>query len=497
MVKPFPSVVELLQEHGPLLSSDVSKHYRDMGVKESAARQRVNRRSDEVKTLYGLPFPKGAQFLYLDGEFGDQRFYLALIGKLKETNSAYGAAIGGMLARNGICLADHWPIVCGSPNKQKGHISHGKIQDGLRQAKLLEEMEIAGIGHCLMLNSRFFATSTAEFRSRLTIEHILKGAVRDWAIRLGWSSKGAIEVFDADTLPQYSTMSFDLVGPSYLQALTTRSKGKFKNGHFVCDVVFGNVLTEEELAGFLKKIDTLKYLKRLGRFQPMLLADGYTQDALMKLRGLGVIAATPESLFGRQVAEALAELLEVLKRSAEIAIGNPDRIEDLFNKLDGWQGGLRGALFEMIVGHIVKVKNGGSIDIGVLVTDHRAQKKADIDVRLVSETDVICYECKGHGPDVSVPLEEVKTWLEEKVPIMRAAHNYESRFDGLHPTFEFWATGVMGPEVIAYLEERKASIRKYDIVWRNSDDIVSMAGSLKNKTLHKLLQRFYRKDPLS
>lgn len=82
MAKTLPSVVDLLQEHGPLLSSDVSRMYREMGLSDSAARQRANRRSDEVKQLYGLPFPRGARFLYVEGEFGDARFYSALIVRL-------------------------------------------------------------------------------------------------------------------------------------------------------------------------------------------------------------------------------------------------------------------------------------------------------------------------------------------------------------------------------------------------------------------------------
>jgi hypothetical protein len=70
----------------------------------------------------------------------------------------------------------------------------------------------------------------------------------------------------------------------------------------------------------------------------------------------------------------------------------------------------------------------GSIDVGVLVMDFATKGKADIDVRNVSETELVCYECKGHEPDVRVTLEEIKYWLEKQVPIMRAAHTFEQRF---------------------------------------------------------------------
>ncbi len=447
--------------------------------------------------LYGLPFPRGARFLYLEGEFGDARFYSALINRLQETGSAYGAAISGLFARDGICLAEHWPIVSSAPDKQKGHLSHGKIMDGLKQAKLVQEIDIAGIGLCLALSDRFVAWNSAQFRARLTIEHVLRAAVRDWAVRLGWSSKGTIEVAGDGTLPKFSTMNFDLVGPCYLNALTTRPKGVLKPGFFVCDVVLGGTLKLDHVAGYLKKIDSLKALRKLGRFQPMILADAFAENALMALRSRGIMVATPESLLGRQVAAALEELLRVLQKSAEIAIGNPEKIEELFDQLTGFEGNLRGALFEMIVGHLVRMTQQGSIDVGVLVTDFATKGKADIDVRNVSETELVCYECKGHGPDVRVTLEEIKYWLEKQVPIMRAAHTFEQRFHNLTERFEFWTTGQFEPEVIEYLKDRQKNIRKYQISWRGPDDVVSVAAKLKNKTMHRLLRRFYLKDPLS
>lgn len=494
MSKSFPSVTDLLQAHGPMLSSDLSKLYREMGLKEEAARQRVSRRSKKIKKLNGLTFSKNAQFLYLEEDFGKKQFYQNLLAKLKETKSAYGTAIFGLIARNGICLKNHWPIVSGAPDKQKKHTSHKNILEGLKQAKLIDELDIVGIGHCLKLNDHFFNVVPSKFRSRLTIDHILKKEVQNWAIRLGWSSEGTLEVFSIDKLPQFSTMAFDLVGPCYLQALKTSSGDSKKPGFFVCDVMSGKELTEDEISGFLKKIDTLKSLKQLLRFQPMLLADRYSKDALEKLRSRGVIAATPESLFGRKTSKSLITLFQILNREEENSTNLPERLEDIFNKLDGWEGNIRGALFEMIVGHLVKVKKSGTIEIGTLVTDKALRSKADIDVRLTSETDVICYECKGHGPEVVVPLEEVKTWLEKKVPIMRGAQNNENRFSGLDQSFEFWTTGKMDPNVINYLKTRKSEIQKYKIEWQTADEIVSLASTLKNKTMHKLLKRFYCKD---
>ena len=490
MTKSFPSVADLLNEHGPLLISDLSRLYREMGLSESAARQRVHRRSDEVKTLFGLSFPRGARFLYIEDDFGDQRFYVSLINKLQETSSAYGAAISGLFARGGICLAEHWPIVSCAPDKQKGHISNTRVLDGLKQTKLVQEFEIAGTGTCIALNDRFMSWNNPCFRSKLAVERILRKAVQNWAVRLGWSLKDAIQNIDDGASPRFSTMSFDIVGPCCLNALTVKSKDQIKPGFYVCDVISGEPLEVDHVSGFIKKVETLNALRKLGRFQPMLLADAFSEEALRELRSRGIVAATPESLFGRQVAEALAELLRVLQKSAKIAMGNPEKLEKLFDRLSGLEGNLRGALFEMIAGHLVCLRDAGSIEIGVLVTDYASKDKADIDVRHVSQTKLVCYECKGHGPDVSVTMDEVKYWLEKQIPIMRAAHTYEARLQGLHERFEFWSTGPFPSEVTSYLQDRQKKIRKYQIIWRDGDDILSMAAPLKNKTMHKLLKRF-------
>ena len=308
MTGKIPSVVELLRENGPLLTSDISKMYREMGVGESAARQRVRRRSEEAKTLTGLPFPKNARFLFLEGDFGDVRFFKVLIEKLDETNSSYSAAISGMIARKGICLKSHWDIVSGAPVLQKKHIASSEILRRLVLTKLITEITVTGIGNCLILNHRFYAVNFEAFRARLSIERILTEAVRNWAIKMGFSSTNVLEISSPEHLPQFSTFCFDLVGPSFLHALSVWKKNKPNPGFFVCDVIWQNNMKKGEIDGFLKKIDTLKSLRSLARFQPMLVAASFDKEALFKSRSKGVMTLTPETLFGRDVAEALFDL---------------------------------------------------------------------------------------------------------------------------------------------------------------------------------------------
>ncbi len=432
MAKEIRSVDELLSIHGPMLTSDISAIYRDQGLSATAARQRVRRRSDAVKTLHGLPFPKNAKFLYLEGEFGNRKFYDALIKKLQETSPAYSSAISGLSSRQGICLRQNWNIVSGSPVLQKGHIASEKILDRLKKVKIFSEESIAGVGDCITFSEQLIPINYAEFRARLTLEHILLETVKNWSIRMGFSSIKAIAIRNGTTLPKFSTHCFDIVGPSYLHSLTKKNTSQLQCGFFVVDIIWHDKLTKTHVAGFLRKISTLSSLRNLGRFQSMLVSNGFTMDALMLCRSKGVMTVTPDTLLGHDVAHALIELLNTLSRAAGFAIRNPEKIQTIFDRLsiiEGLSGNLRGAFFEMIVGNMVKVINAGSIDIGEIVTDNSSSKKAEIDVRLIKSDAIICYECKGYASHLQVTLGDVKYWLEKQVPIIRASQQYEQRFN--------------------------------------------------------------------
>jgi hypothetical protein len=83
-------------------------------------------------------------------------------------------------------------------------------------------------------------------------------------------------------------------------------------------------------------------------------------------------------------------------------------VGELFDKLSSIEGAasnLRGALFEMLVGHCVQKCEDGLIDIGKRLVDKATGKEADVDVFRVKEhREVWCYECKGHQPTEIVGL---------------------------------------------------------------------------------------------
>ena len=60
---------------------------------------------------------------------------------------------------------------------------------------------------------------------------------------------------------------------------------------------------------------------------------------------------TPKNLFGRHVADALADLMRTLQNAAAIAAVDGDRLYKLLDQLseiEGRAGNMRGILFELI-----------------------------------------------------------------------------------------------------------------------------------------------------
>src|SRR5712664_2022017 len=196
-------------------------------------------------------------------------------------------------------------------------------------------------------------------------------------------------------------------------------------GFVVADVILGRILEESDVKPFIRKCTTLSFLRDVRPFIPMLIADGFSPEALRACRGEGIVATRPETLFGRDVGRALGDLLQTLKRAAAIAASDPKRLESLFTRLGAIEGAatnLRGALFELIVGHMVRSIEGGSIDIGETIRETDSNLSREMDVRLVKERAVTIYECKGYQPGTIVGEEEIEQWLKEKVPVIYRAH---------------------------------------------------------------------------
>jgi hypothetical protein len=325
-------------------------------------------------------------------------------------------------------------------------------------------------------------------------------ALRDWARRLGVASYDKIEMRgDTDRLPTFGTFNWDLCGPSYMVPMVRRQKdGPPKPGFLVGDVIAGSAVDEYAIAAFIRKFSLSANLKNLPPFMPVLVADGYTQAAFNLGRSHGLMLSTPKNMFGRDVAVGLATLLETLSKAAAVAVAKPEVIGELFDKLssiDGADRNLRGSLFELVVGHVVQARFGGSIDINHLIRFDTF--KAELDVRRAVAGEVWIYECKGHQPDHLIDAPEVEAWLTEKVPGIYSATKAEDRFNSSTVHFEFWTSGGFTDAAIAALTAARNRTKRYVIGWKTGKEVRSELAKLSSSGMTAMFDQHFLKHPIA
>ncbi len=503
--KKYTSVESILKDLGPSSSSAIQKQFIHEGLSPETARKRVSRAGNRVKRLTGLRFPHNEKFLYLEDTLASLEFWESLNRYLDTSKSVYRFAIQGLMIRNGIIPEKHFEIVSGCPIKQKKQLTANTVLNDLEKVGLIERILVDGIGSCVAINSVLVRPDIPGMKARLITENVLLLAIKEWCRKIGLISYDKVTTRGTESeLTRVGTCSWDLCGPSYVKTLAEKGRDgeRSKPGFVVCDVYMNNEpLTEQGLGYFLHKYRLIEQFPNMSPVLPIFVANYYDSEAFKRGKAEGLLLATPNTLFGDEVAEALRSLLETLTKAAAMAAANPDKIYDLFSSLsriEGAAGNLRGALFEMIVGHCVKEKEGNTIDIGRIVTDPDNGKRSEIDVLRVKEhMEVWCYECKAHQPTELVSLAQVQEWLSKKVPTQYNALKSESRFSGSKFGFEYWTCGDFTPEASVYLEDNKAKTKKYSLGWKNKDGVYKYAQLINSKSIMDTLKQHYFQHPLA
>lgn len=456
------NVEMILREDGPSLSSDLSKKLVErFGLSPDAARKQVSRGCPEMHRLYGMNFTRNSKFIYLKKDYCSPYYWSALYNAFRDTNSAYWFAIAALKQRCGPIPYKHFLICCGSPIKQKKHISPDEILKRLESVGVVLKKNIDGLGVCVLLreneNHDFLV---AEQQSRLLAENILIDAVSNWAKNIGMVSYKKLITRNSDSLPQVSTTAWDICGPSYISGLTefnNSSPSEIKSGFFTCDIYLGGKVTINGIEPFIRKCNALRSLKRVGRTLHFFVAEEFHSDAFQAAKRVGIMPATVENLFGIDVANGLKELIKVLNDAAIKISIDPKKFNTLFDslgKIEGAAGNLRGVFFEYFVATLIpKILQSNKIRINVKCKNQSGSAEADV----ISEGngELLFIECKGHRPGGVVDHEEVKKWLHQRVPILKSYAREHPDWKCKKLRFEIWTTGIFSDESIALLSQSK------------------------------------------
>lgn len=496
----------VLADIGPCVSTQlVEQLIARLGISAAAARQRVSR-STAIKRLAYLPFPRNARFVYRQATYGSPEFWESLAAALLEHTSSYGGAFAALLARAGTMPLRHFSIACGAPIAQKRHLSPETILAKLEQAKLVQTVDIPGIGVCVQLAQRSAPDSfeIARFRARLRTEEVLLLAIKSWARSLGLVSYNRVALRDEipDGQPRVGTFHWDLAGPSYLAPMREFAGSQVKPGFLACDVLLGTAVTATHIKPFLNKCRTLRSLKAVGKCLQLFVAERYEPEAFQLLKSEGVIAATTESLFGSEVAAALVKLADLLSDVFPRA-GNVEVINQVFSslsKIEGAATNLRGDLFEFIAAEIIRrTENPTELRMNEMLYDGKGGK-AEVDV-LASKVskEVRFVECRGYKPGGTVPDSYVERWLEDRIPLIREAAKSHPFWRGYRMKFEFWTTGNVSEAMQHRIAEvqRTVSPGKYKVELVDKERVQALCDLAGGGVLQNTLNEHFFEHPLA
>lgn len=493
---------QVLKDLGPCLSSVAAAELRRrFGLTEGAARQRIARREFPVRSL-DLPFSKGQSFLFWANDFQSPKFFRALTAALEGNNGAYARTIQALSARGGIMPLRHLSAAVALAETSR-QLSPQILVERLVKAEVLAEVDVPGVGPCVGFRATVnLDEPIAQMKARIIAEDVLLAAVKDWARNLALGSYKLFNLRGGDKPPSVGRFEWDMTAPSYLSGLTTWNAvaGKPDPGFLIADVLLGRSSVDERgVAPFVYKCETLRRTSK-ARCMQVFLAEGFTHEALQQVRSCGAVPGRIDELFGRDVAKALKELISTLTQTAAQA-ADPDKFDFLFSSLgrfEGAAGRLRGALFEFVAAKLLEQSGWGEVVINKL---YRAGGKdlAEVDVRACREDVVLFVECKGITPGTVLSDDEVKTWLEKRVPAVASKARENPEYNSCQFRFELWTTGELSPEAMAMVAARQAQVRstKYTLDVRFGPDLHQEAKRHKRQpALAQTLEQHFLASPL-
>ena len=497
-------IEEALEKTGPARSQRLVKILTKLlKISPEAARQRLSRAHAPIERYPRKLLPKREVFFYLKNQYNTELYWQNLLRDLREAGAVYAFAIDGLTARGGIVPVDEFPVVSGAPIALKKQVPSDNVARELLYLGAMEVTEITSIGRCFKLD--FPAVEPPKkpnhIKARRLTEGVMLDGLREWLRNNGIGSYDKIAIRGEGQLLEVGQFKWDLTGPSYLLPVRHIKKTKTQNGFVVADVFAESRLDTHQIQYFIRKVQTYQRASNSGPLFPILMAESFTPAAITEGHKAGLMLTTPKNLFGQSVANALANLTEILIRVASSVTVNDDNLYELLDKLseiEGSAGNMRGILFELIAAYIAERAFGGSIlHLGKTYAHRETGKNTDLDVVCVTKQNKIhVIECKGKTPGGTVSLEEVKGWLG-KLPIMQDFVANREDLREYDQTYELWTTGTFEANALKKLKTEQKRRTKKIIAWKNGNDICRTAAKLRLKTIVDALNQHFLKHPIA
>lgn len=505
-------VTSILRRDGPCLTSELSKKLvLEANITPENARQRISRAisksNSEVNSLAFLTFARNVRFVYLVKEFGSPRYWDHLIKILIESGSIYGLTLAALRARGGVVPLSRFPSISGAPNKLKKHLSPETILNRLIEAKLLSIINLAGIGECVSItqsDSSYYNQHIDRLKATEITESVFLLTFKNWITKMGLVSFHSSRLRGDNTVPEVASFEWDYTAPSYVGALkqtlrtATETEDKDKSGFVVCDVTLDSTIDEAAMRAFLSKCNTIRNLRNVGKCLEIFIAKKFTKEAFSLAKHNGVLAVQPDTLFGKEVSDALKRLYQTLEGSAHL-IFDAEILTQVYEKLSVFEGSvslIRGAYFEIFVAEIMRLVGFTDVRMNQIIKQ-QGQPNAEIDVIAIKRNhEVYFIECKGYSPHGLLPDDEFDKWLHQRSSLAYKYAKQHNDWEQADIVMQLWSTARLSEASKEKLSKMQNTTKKYRIEFVGLDEIVKKVRSTREQSLLQSFETVFLKEPL-
>lgn len=488
---------EALKELGPTLTSELALHLSQKNkISPETARKRIQRATEnsEIKILDTINFAHNQSLAYLPEQFGTRLYHERLFSAMSAARSALRLPLAAMRARGGSVPNWLFPTIAGCPITAKVKQDSPKMK-----AKLVELGFLAEEGDYVHLTTvqPSARLKPIQIEARINVENSFLTTFGEWLKRQRFVGNQMSLRFDGQP-PQFGYHQWDLVAPSYIAPIATRTKDKASPGFVVADVILGRAVNEYEVQYFIEKCANIRAHKNNRPFLAFLVADWFEPAALTLAQSAGVMFTTPKNLFGQRYSESLEEFRRVLEAKEKELEEQAIQISTLLKKiqnvelLEGMNSNLRGRLFEVIIGHCFIKQHGGTVLHGKHFKDPNDPKKDwDCDVlQLTPGSFLRACECKGYAGSTMVTVDDVKKWFSIIVPIIRT--HYGSQ-DYPEQEFSFWTSGTFEDDAMELLKQIQGTCKKYHIAFKTGDELATLIEQVGDPTIKAAYKLWFRR----
>ena len=491
---------KILSITGPCLSSELAETLvKNFGLTPSAARKRISRSSENIHKLSYIVFPHRSRFVYLTKEYASRKFWGNLYAAMRKENSSYYMAINALVKRGGMIKKSHFGIVCGSPIRQKNHISYESLLASLMKSEIVKEISNNQEEIYLYLNEYEDNKYTLLERQEQIelVEGIMLEQSRTWLKQLGMVSYGKSKIMGEDIInPRVGTFEWHITGPSYIHPLPQTTMQKKQPGFIACDINVNPTSTTDDINCFIKKMEMTASMKKIGRCIFIYISNSYTKDALHLAKSKGVMALTFNNVFGKRNSSSVEKISQILSGSLK-KVAAADEILTLtkeLNERNGLTKNLKGKLFEHLCAEIKRrLSNNPTILIGREYKSFDGEV-AESDVTSIShDMEISFIECKGIKRGSLLDESEVDKWLDKRIPTLLSYCKTHPDYVNIKKKFELWVTGDLSEESRNKIKTFDEKSKNYSIEIKGPVELYNMVKEINDKPMKQVLISYFLK----